>query len=174
MYTPKEKQKENKNQSVTKTTNQEKNSDESTFQFADKRFKSIAQQQMQEMANDKQAVVIQRQVYGSSDDGITPWALLGDWVNEGVFEQFPATVRRIAVGDGNGVSEDCDIEFAWTGTYFYDGQGYIIKAHLHVRNGAAVIIGGGIWAEGLYGSGVNWNELGNYNYLLQFMTQYVE
>ncbi len=190
MNTYANKTQENKNQSVANAITQKQGGGEFTFKFVDNRTEAIAQLKLQamannssqvkqlkafqEMANNSPHVLIQRQVHGSSDDGVTPWDLVGDWVNQGMFDQFAPTISREEIAGGGGVSVDYDIEFAWNGTYFYDGQGYTVRTHLHVRNGVAVVAGGGIWVTGLVGQGGNWNTLAGHNDLLNFMTPYVE
>ncbi len=112
-------------------------------------------------------------------DNGDPWsawdAWLDQWFDDGDYEAFRPRVRRIAQPPSNNVSVDYDIEFTWPNAFVWDDTAFDVVAHLHVRNGQPVVpAGGGIWADGLNGSGKNWNTIPAYNYFETFMSAYVE
>lgn len=106
-----------------------------------------------------------------------PWDALADWLANwfaaGGYENPRPTVRRVAVAGGGGVSVDYDIEFRWANAFPYAGHNHDVVAHLHVLNEQSQA-GGGIWAEGLHDSGINWNEVAGYGPFRTWMEGYIE
>jgi hypothetical protein len=108
---------------------------------------------------------------------VAPWTAFQTWVtqwfNQGNYGQGRPTIRRIAVAAGADISVDYDIEFRWANAFAYGGQRYDVLAHLHVRGGIAQP-GGGIWAERLTGTGLNWNTITHWNLFQAWMANYIE
>ena len=172
----------------------------SAFQFVDNRPEAIAQRKLQEIADNspqvRQLKGLQQMVNISppivaqyqqikntynrgtaqnvvqKENGEPPWDTLARWVEDGDYEQYTPTIRRIAKPPSNDVSVDYDIEFTWANALYYDGDTYDVMAHLHVRGG--VPQPGGVWATGLHDTGMNWNTIPYYNYFSSYMSHYVE
>jgi hypothetical protein len=111
---------------------------------------------------------------------------LQQWVNEEIYRQFTPQISRTAKPPSNDVSVDYNIEFRWPRTFHIvwpngDIEELDVVAHLHVRDAyhtdGQLPAGprlGGIWVEGITGSGQNLDQMDGRNNFRDWMLKYVE